>query len=142
MLLDLRGDAEDPEITCIGGALIAECGARGMNRLSQAPSGSFVALLAAHYRYAACAGHPIAFEGERIAADGRCIAYRAVLLPFSSDGKSVDFVQGRISWREPAERELCERIQDELERAKSGAAVSCPAPVWPQGPALELPALG
>jgi len=117
ILIDLRGNCEDPALTCIGGALIAECGARGLKRVSQIPAGSFLALLAAHCRYAASTRHPIAFEGERGGEDGRSSFYRAILLPFSSDGEEVDFVQGRIGWRQAAEQDLSDGIREELERA-------------------------
>ncbi|HEX8313015.1 MAG TPA: hypothetical protein VF614_16945, partial [Chthoniobacteraceae bacterium] len=117
ILIDLRSGIDDPELTCVGGALIADCGARGLKRLSEAPAGSYLALLAAHYRYAAMVRHPIAFQGQRAQPDGERSSYRGILLPFSSDGKTVDFVQGRISWLEPAGRDICDRIRHELERA-------------------------
>ena len=141
MLIDLRRDREDPELVCIGGALLVECGTRGMRRLSQAPAGSFLGLLAAHHRYAASARHPIAFDGERLESDGRCSTYRAILLPFSSDGESVDFVHGRISWRRPAEHHLADEICSELELSGPCPAIVCTASVWPQAPALELTAV-
>jgi len=141
ILIDFRRNGEDPELTCIGGALLAECGARGLKRLSQAPKGSFLALLAAHCRSAVVAGRALVLEGERAESDGRYTSYRAILLPFSSDGEEVDFVQGRISWRGLAGRDLSEQIREELEREHPCSPVACTTPIWPQVAALELPAV-
>lgn len=132
VLLDLRRDPCDPDLVCVGGALIADCARRGMKRLAHVPAGSFLSLLAGHYRRAASSRAPVAFEGEEAASDGRSSSYRAILLPLSSDGETVDFVHGTISWREPAGRDLEEAIWAEVERSQPPAAASCRSPVWPQ----------
>jgi hypothetical protein len=142
LLIDLRRDGDDPELTCIGGALVADCGVRGLKRLSQAPRGSFLALLAAHYRYAVLVRHPIAFQGERIGEDGRLCAYRAILLPYSSGADMVDFVAGRMSWREPAGQALSDGIRRELERAQPTGGLAGSVSIWPKAPVLELPSAG
>ena len=103
-----------------------------MKRLSDVPSGSFLSLLAGHYRQAASSRAPIAFEGEEAASDGRSSTYRAILLPLSSDGETVDFVHGTISWREPAAEDLEEAIWAEVERLGPPTAAPCRSPVWPQ----------
>lgn len=119
VLLDLRTNPRDPELTCIGGALIGECGARNIRRLSEIPRGSFLALLTAHYRHAALSRQPIAFEGEHVSLRGNDSFYRGVLLPLSSDGHDVDFVYGAISWREGAERALAAGIEAEVGRSEA-----------------------
>ncbi len=132
VLLDLRRDPCDPDLVCVGGALIADCGRRGMKRLSDVPSGSFLSLLAGYYRQAASSCAPIAFEGEEAASDGRSSTYRAILLPLSSDGETADFIHGTISWREPAGEDLEEAIWAEVERLEPPVAASCRSPIWPQ----------
>lgn len=131
-LFDLRRDPCDPDLVCVGGALIADCGRTGMKRLADVPSGSLLSLLAGHYRHAASSGSPIAFEGEEAASDGHSSTYRAILLPLSSDGHSVDFVYGTISWNEPAEQDLEEAIWAEVERSGPPAAATCQSPIWPR----------
>ncbi|HEV2078339.1 MAG TPA: hypothetical protein VGR19_00360 [Allosphingosinicella sp.] len=132
LLMDLRHDPSDPELVCAGGALIADCGRRGMRRLSDVPAGSFLSLLAAHCRHVTSTRHPIAFEGEEAASDGRSISYRAILLPLSSDGETVDFVYGTIGWHEAAGHEAEEAIWAEVERSQGPAVASGVSPIWPQ----------
>ncbi len=141
MLMDLRHDATDPHLVCAGGALIADCGRRGMKQLSDVPAGSFLSLLAAHYRHVASTRHPVAFEGEEAASDGRSIAYRAMLLPLSSDGETVDFVYGTIGWHEAAGHEVEEAIWAEVERSEPPATASGVSPIWPQLAQHGQPAL-
>lgn len=142
VLIDLRSDPDDPELTCIGGALVAESGARGLTRLSQAPAASLLALFAAHCCYVASTRRPVAFEGERESAGGRAGAYRAILLPLSSDGENVDFVHGRISWRDPATDTLCETIRQELEQScPTGTPIGRASP-WPGTLAAGISAVG
>ena len=119
VLIDLRSDRDDPHLACIGGALVAECGARGLARLSQVPQGSLLALLAADWREAEAARRPVGFAGERAGPDGQRGRYRAILMPFASDGERVDFVQGRIAWHDGASDNLCAALRHELERARS-----------------------
>lgn len=130
ILIDLRRDETDPDLVCIGGALLADCGRRGMKRLSQVPRGSFLSLLTAHYRQVVFSRQPIAFEGEQ-EADGRASIYRGILLPLSSDGENVDFVHGTISWRELADAGLAAQIAMEVERSNAPAPRRCAGPVWP-----------
>jgi hypothetical protein len=114
LLLDLRQDAYDPEFVVIGGALLAECGLRQVSRLSNAPAGSFLSLLAAHYRQVAMSRYPLAFEGDNTSLRGHESSYRGMLLPLASDGVTVDFVYGIISWREGADAGLASGIEAEL----------------------------
>ena len=140
-LLDLRVDSSDPHLVCVGGALLADCGRRRMKRLSDVPAGSFLSLLAGHHRRCASSRQPFAFEGEETASDGRSSAYRAILLPLSSDGETVDFIYGTISWHEPAGQEMEEAIWAELERSDATTAASCAGPLWPQLAEERRPAL-
>lgn len=131
VLIDLRDDVMDPALICIGGALVADCGQRGMKRLSDVPAHSFLALLTGHFPQVASGRQPVAFEGERASADGVSCDYRAILLPLSSDGNTVDFVHGTIGWREPASCRLEAEIGREIEQAKVAAPASSGAPIWP-----------
>lgn len=131
ILIDLQRDEADPDLVCIGGALIADCGRRGMKRLSQVPRGSFLSLLTAHYRQVVFSRQPIAFEGEQDREDGRSSTYRGILLPLSSDGQKVDFVHGMISWREFADDGLAAQIAMEIEGADAPAPHHLMEPIWP-----------
>jgi len=130
ILLDLRWGGEDPQLVCVGGALLADCGKRGMKRVSEVPTGSFLALLTAHHPQAARSRLPIAFDGER-RRDEVAIGYRGILLPLSSDGEEVDFIYGTISWREPASPALASQIQRQAAQAATVRAAAPASPLWP-----------
>lgn len=145
VLVDLRTSPNDPELTCIGGALLADCSARGLKRLSEAPENSLLALLCAHHLYCASTRQPLAFEGERRLSGDASGFYRAILLPFSGNSQRVDFIFGRIGWRDRAAKGLTDSILVEIERQRTKSArppasvgAACP---WPAGRNAPRPSL-
>ena len=42
---------------------------------------------------------PIGFEAEFDNQRGENICYRGILMPFSSDGDTIDFIYGVINWK-------------------------------------------
>ncbi|HEY0625729.1 MAG TPA: hypothetical protein VGD10_03240 [Allosphingosinicella sp.] len=122
LLLDLRGDAEDPKINFTGKALRKECWRGGIGRLSQVPEGSILRCLAAHYRAAMETGQPIAFDGEHVRPAGRTAMYRGILLPYTSGSGAVDLIHGMINWREAADVEVAAGIAFEMGRALASAS--------------------
>jgi hypothetical protein len=43
---------------------------------------------------------PIGFEAEFVNQRGHAICYRGILMPFSSDGDTIDFIYGVINWKD------------------------------------------
>jgi hypothetical protein len=46
---------------------------------------------------------PVGFEAEFVNQRGRTICYRGILMPFSSDGDTIDFIYGVINWKDLGE---------------------------------------
>jgi hypothetical protein len=52
-----------------------------------------------HYLQIIANRAPIGFEAEFLNQRGENICYRGILMPFSSDGDSIDFIYGVINWK-------------------------------------------
>src|SRR5690606_17774473 len=66
---------------------------------------------------------------------GVTIMYRGILLPFSSDDDTIDFIMGVINWKEAASADQAEELQLSVEQAlRSAAPLTAPVPVWADGP--------
>src|SRR3546814_18456714 len=64
--------------------------------------------------------------------------YRGILLPFSSDDDTIDFIMGVINWKEAAPADQAEELQLSVEQAlRSAAPLTAPVPVWAAGPDSE-----
>ena len=46
---------------------------------------------------------PVGFEAEFVNQRSRSICYRGILMPFSSDGDTIDFIYGVINWKDLGE---------------------------------------
>lgn len=106
-----------PILKRAGKMLLDSAGAEDLPRLSDLPPTSFLALLVAHYRQVLVSREPVAFTGEHVTPSGQASLYRAILLPLSSDGRSVDHILGTINWREFADSDLAARIAHEVDRS-------------------------
>ncbi len=132
VLLDFSGDAEDPEIAFLGRALRVECELdAAIRHISEVPSRSLLSRLTDHYLQIIANRAPIGFEAEFVNSTGATILYRGVLLPFSSDDDTIDFILGVINWKQAAEPALADAIAEELEAASAAAHSARPTvPVW------------
>jgi hypothetical protein len=117
LLLDLRSGRDNPEIASLGDALARESGREGLERVADVPAESLLWRITSHYRAVLDTCEPITFEGEQIARDGRRMLYRAILLPLSENGDRIDFVAGKINWREFAGSEETAAIAFEVGRS-------------------------
>src|SRR3546814_5361674 len=64
--------------------------------------------------------------------------YCGILLPFSSDDDTIDFIIGVINWKEAAPADQAEELQLSVEQAlRSAAPLTSPVPVWADGPDSE-----
>ncbi|MBA2467644.1 MAG: hypothetical protein H0V46_08605 [Sphingomonas sp.] len=100
VLLDFTAGHEDPAAQYIGTAIREECGLEEHVRsLADIPSRSLLSRLTDHYMQIIANRAPVGFEAEFVNHRGVSICYRGILMPFSSDGDTIDFIYGVINWK-------------------------------------------
>ena len=98
VLLDFSSGIEDPMVQYLGSTLAQECGATThIQRLSDVPPRSLLSRITDHYLQIMANQAPIGFEAEFVNQRGASILYRGILLPYSSDDESIDFIYGVIN---------------------------------------------
>ena len=60
---------------------------------------------------------PIGFEAEFVNQRGATILYRGILLPFSSDDETIDFIYGVINWKEMADSHTADELLLQIDQA-------------------------
>jgi hypothetical protein len=144
VLLDFSEGGDDPRVAWLGPALRAECELIGdIRRISDVPKRSLLSRLTDHYMQIIANCAPIGFEAEFVGQRGKNTMYRGILMPFSSDGDTIDFIYGVINWKEMADGATAAGIARDAEResARALAAAAAPpveaGPVWADGPNAE-----
>jgi hypothetical protein len=143
VLLDFSQGIENPAIAFLGRALREECGLdTDVTHISQVPARSLLSRLTDHYLQIIANRAPIGFEAEFVSTRGHNTMYRGILMPFSSDDDSIDFIYGVINWKELVDAETQAKLDAELDAAvraapKHAMAVAA-APVWADGPGAGL----
>jgi hypothetical protein len=100
VLLDFTCSPDDPAVPYIGGAIREECGlSDDTQTISDVPSRSLLSRLTDHYMQIIANRAPIGFEAEFANQREQTICYRGILMPFSSDGDTIDFIYGVINWK-------------------------------------------
>ena len=100
VLLDFTCGSDNPAMPYLGAAIRDECGLDDdMRTISDVPSRSLLSRLTDHYMQIIANRAPIGFEAEFDNQRGENICYRGILLPFSSDGDTIDFIYGVINWK-------------------------------------------
>ena len=100
VLLDFTAGRNDPSTPYVGSAIREECGLDdGIKSIDQVPSRSLLSRLTDHYLQIIANRAPIGFEAEFVNQRGEPISYRGILMPFSSDGDTIDFIYGVINWK-------------------------------------------
>jgi len=139
VLLDFTDGIENPAITFLGEKLAEECGAVGpIHRLSDVPGRSLLSRITDHYMQILANQAPIGFEAEFVNQRERTILYRGILLPFSSDDETIDFIYGVINWKEMADQLTTDELLLDLDQVlEAGPLRTAPAPIsaWADGPA-------
>ena len=136
VLLDFTNGIENPMIQFLGRSLREECGIdSSITAVADVPARSLLSRITDHYLQIIANQSPIGFEAEFVNQRGVTIMYRGILLPFSTDDETIDFIYGVINWKEIA----TDAVQQEIEDEVSGAMLSAPArkiagPVWEDGP--------
>ncbi|MDB5689980.1 MAG: hypothetical protein JWL91_1856, partial [Sphingomonas bacterium] len=146
VLLDFRGQVEDPAIAFLGEKLRAE-GAMGgeIARISAVPRGTLLTRLIAPYPQIVANRAPAGFEAEFVNVRGNNTLYRGILLPFSSDGTTIDHVYGVINWKEMASTAdallLASQVREAIGTAppsRAGSAGRAHSTPWADGPSPRL----
>ncbi len=118
VLLDFSAGIDDPVVQFIGPILGEECGANGViDRLSDVPPRSLLSRITDHYMQIMANQAPIGFEAEFVNQRGQAILYRGILLPFSSDDETIDFIYGVINWKEMADQATADELLLEIDQA-------------------------
>ncbi|MBI1404020.1 MAG: hypothetical protein GC147_12510 [Porphyrobacter sp.] len=149
VLLDFTGGIEDPAVRFLGQKLAEECIGRGViTRLSDVPPRSLLSRITDHYMQILANQAPIGFEAEFVNQHGIEILYRGILLPFSSDDETIDFIYGVINWKEIADQLTADELLLEIDQALELGAeheveeeprrrVADPVTDWADSPAHE-----
>ncbi|GAA0660600.1 hypothetical protein FHT00_002811 [Sphingomonas insulae] len=136
VLLDFSAGVENPTIAFLGRSLREECGLETtITRIADVPGRSLLSRLTDHYLQIIANRAPIGFEAEFVATRGHTTLYRGILMPFSSDGETIDFIYGVINWKEMVDEETQATLDAELVAAvRAAPAMPTVAPVWADGP--------
>lgn len=140
VLLDFSHGIENPSIQFLGDQLAEECGAEApISTLSDVPTRSLLSRITDHYMQILANQAPIGFEAEFVNQRESTILYRGILLPFSSNDDSIDFIYGVINWKELADQKTTDELLLEIDQALDIPAprttTSGPLAVWADGPA-------
>lgn len=136
VLLDFTAGVENPGLAFLGDRLREESQIdEDVHYISQIPGRSLLSRLTDHYLQIIANRAPIGFEAEFVNDRGVTIMYRGILLPFSSDDDTIDFIMGVINWKEAVPADEAEELQLSVEQAlRSAAPLTAPVPVWADGP--------
>ncbi|MDP9422196.1 MAG: hypothetical protein M3Q19_05085 [Pseudomonadota bacterium] len=100
VLLDFTEGQGNPATPYIGTAIREECGiGDDIKSIADVPSRSLLSRLTDHYMQIIANRAPVGFEAEFVNQRGRSICYRGIMMPFSSDGDTIDFIYGVINWK-------------------------------------------
>ncbi|MCU7231412.1 hypothetical protein NR514_27175, partial [Escherichia coli] len=125
---------ENPAVQYLGAELAVECGADGeIESLADVPARSLLSRITDHYMQILANQAPIGFEAEFVNQRGATILYRGILLPFSSDEDTIDFIYGVINWKEIADQHTTDELMLEIDQAldPDGPAAAGPPPARP-----------
>ncbi|WP_225207479.1 PAS domain-containing protein [Novosphingobium huizhouense] len=144
VLLRFDRGMDDPAIAYLGRTLAEECGTQGpLKRLSDVPGRSLLSRITDHYLQIIANEAPIGFEAEFVNQRGATILYRGILLPFTSNGSSIDYIYGVINWKEVADQAVTDELLLEIGQALEPAAPARRASEllanWADGPGSLAP---
>ncbi|MBW0144203.1 PAS domain-containing protein [Sphingomicrobium clamense] len=100
VILDFSGKLNNPATPYVGKAIKEEIGVEEISKVSDVPGRSLLSRLTDHHFQIIATRAPVGFEAEFTNQRGHDICYRGILMPFSSDGKEIDFVYGVINWKD------------------------------------------
>lgn len=132
VLLDFTSGIENPAISHIGAAVAEESGiSDDIDYVTNIPGRSLLSRITDHYLEIIANKAPIGFEAEFVNQRGDTVLYRGILLPFSSDDDSIDFVFGVINWKTIADQASTDELLLEVQQALDAQpAVGFDTPLW------------
>ena len=140
VLLDFTSGREDPATSYIGAAIREECGlADNVQTIADIPSRSLLSRLTDHYLQIIANRAPVGFEAEFVNQKGVPICYRGILMPFSSDGDTIDFIYGVINWKRADSAE--DNAEDSVEASLPVVPTMDASELEPEEPAEFVPYL-
>ncbi len=136
VLLDFTDGVENPAIQFLGKALREECELDDtIQNIDDVPARSLLSRITDHYLQIIANQAPIGFEAEFVNQRGITIMYRGILLPFSTDDDTIDFIYGVINWKEVAADDMAQVLEAQVEQAmRSAPAKTESGPIWADGP--------
>ena len=144
VLLDFSQGIEDPAVRYLGDEIAEECGTTSsISKLSDVPSRSLLSRITDHYMQILANQAPIGFEAEFVNQRGLTILYRGILLPYSSDDDTIDFIYGVINWKEMADAATADELLLEIDQAvepeedEPQKHNSDPVTDWADGPSAD-----
>ncbi|HEX8446915.1 MAG TPA: hypothetical protein VF649_09905 [Sphingomonas sp.] len=139
VLLDFTNNRQDPAIPWLGQALRDEGGhSRPVATMADVPGRSLLSRLTDHFHDVVANRAPIGFEAEFVNVRGHHTLYRGILMPFSSNGESIDYIYGVVNWKEVADAGLVAGIAAEVARASTPPPRPTSAvPAWADGPTRQ-----
>lgn len=140
VLLDFTNGVENPTIQFLGEALREECDLDdSITSIDDVPARSLLSRITDHYLQIIANQAPIGFEAEFVNQRGIAIMYRGILLPFSTDDDTIDFIYGVINWKEVATDAVTHELEQQVAEAMRAAPVAAETgPVWADAPASGL----
>lgn len=119
VLLDFTSGIENPGVSYLGDKLAEECGTRASDiaTLDDVPGRSLLSRITDHYMQILANQAPIGFEAEFVNQRNRTVLYRGILLPFSTDDDTIDFIYGVINWKELAEAGTADELLLEIDQS-------------------------
>ena len=101
VLLDFTEGRDNPATPYIGTAIREQCGiGDDIKSIADVPSRSLLSRLTDHYLQIIANRAPVGFEAEFVNQRGSTVCYRGIMMPFSSDGDTIDFIYGVINWKD------------------------------------------
>jgi hypothetical protein len=144
ILLDFTSGIENPGISWLGDRLRLACDLpTGLTSVDDIPSRSILSRLTDHYMQIIANRAPIGFEAEYVNDRGAEILYRGILMPFSSDDDTIDFIYGVINWKEAADATTNQLLVDEVQKVIDSEAPEAEAieprrpALWPEAPVMQ-----
>jgi hypothetical protein len=116
-----------------------------MATLADVPPRSLLSRITDHYMQILANQAPIGFEAEFVNQRGSTILYRGILLPFSSDDETIDFIYGVINWKELADQRTSDELLLQVDQALEAKPESpakriddTPLTDWADGPGATV----
>ncbi len=105
VLIDLRDPASEPTLQVVGQLLQEDAGSDlTLQGVSDIPRRTLLSRITDHYMEVLANQSPISFDAEFKNKARARILYRGILLPFSDDGETINFILGAIRWISEEER--------------------------------------